>query len=106
MGSDDALVRLDLNNPVFQQGLTSLDKAEAWAAIRALRKILQMTWARVYADQGLRWERISSVAAPRGVDALYSLRITRSCRALAYRDGAFMRLLLIDADHDATYGKK
>jgi hypothetical protein len=27
-------------------------------------------------------------------------------RAVAYREGAFTRLLAISSDHDATYGKK
>jgi hypothetical protein len=37
---------------------------------------------------------------------VYSLRISRSRRATAHRDGEFMRLLTIAPDHDATYGKK
>lgn len=41
-----------------------------------------------------------------GNDALYSPRITQSRRAVAYRDGDFIRLLSIPPDHDATYGSK
>lgn len=37
--------------------------------------------------------------APRGIDALYTLRITQSRRAIAYRDGNFLRFLTIAADH-------
>jgi hypothetical protein len=60
----------------------------------------------VYRDPGLKWEKISSVKPPAGIDALYSLRITQSCRATAYREGDFLRLLTLSPDHDATYGKK
>lgn len=99
-------VRLELNNPVFQHDLFSLQKPERLAALDTLVKLLQLTWNQVYRDKGLRWEKIVSVKPPPGIDALYSLRITQSRRAVAYRDGAFIRLLSIPPDHDATYGRK
>jgi hypothetical protein len=46
------------------------------------------------------------VKPPKGIDTVYSLRLTQSRRATALRDGVFMRLLTVSADHDATYGKK
>ncbi|POZ52554.1 hypothetical protein [Methylovulum psychrotolerans] len=99
-------VCLDLNNPVFQENLLSLQKPERHAALDALNKIRQMTWQQVYRDNGLKWEKIASIRPPQGIDALYSLRITQSCRAIAYRDGDFIRLLTISSDHDGAYGKK
>ena len=102
----DALVRLDLNNPVFQEHLFKLQKLERNAALDTLRKIRQMTWAQVYRDQGLKWEKIISVKPPAGLEAIYSLRISQSRRCTAYRDGEYMRLLTVAADHDSTYGKK
>ena len=102
----DALVRLDLNNPVFQENLLALQKPERHAALETLSKLRQMTWNQVYRDQGLKWEKIVSVKPPQGIAALYSLRITQSRRATAYRDGDFIRLLTIASDHDSTYGKK
>jgi hypothetical protein len=65
-----------------------------------------MTWSQVYRDGGLKWEKIISVKPPKNIDAIYSLRITNSRRATAYRDGEFIRLLTIAPDHDSTYGKK
>lgn len=102
----DALVRLDLNNPVFQENLLGLEKVERHAALETLSKLRRMTWNQVYRDAGLKWEKIVSVKPPSGVDALYSLRITRARRATAYRDGDFIRLLTIAPDHDQTYGRK
>jgi hypothetical protein len=99
-------VRLDLNNPVFQENLLTLQKTERHAALDTLNKLRQMTWQLVYRDNGLKWEKIISVKPPKGVDALYSLRITQSRRATAYRDGDYMRLLTVAPDHDSTYGKK
>lgn len=99
-------MRLDLNNPVFQQNLLTLQKPERHAALDTLNKLRQLTWNQVYRDQGLKWEKIISVKPPVGIDALYSLRIAQSRRATAYRDGEFIRLLTIAADHDSAYGKK
>ena len=99
-------VKLDLNNEIFQQNWLELDKADRNRVTDALRKLRQLTWDQVYRDQGLKWEKVASVKPPRGIDAIYSLRITQSRRAMAYRDGSFMRLLTIAPDHDAAYGKK
>jgi hypothetical protein len=107
MGSSDAdRVLLDLNNPVFQENLFSLQKVERHAALDTLKKIRQLTWGQVYRDQGLKWEKITSVQPPAGWDAIYSLRISQSRRATAVREGVFMRFLTIAPDHDSTYGKK
>lgn len=99
-------VRLDLNSEIFQENLLALDKTESTRVLNTLRKLRQMTWAQVYRDSGLKWEKIESVKPPSGIDAVYSLRITQARRATAYRRGEFMRFLTIQQDHDSTYGKK
>ena len=106
MRADEPKVELDLNDPDFQARLFALDSELQRAALETLRKIRSLTWSEVYRDNGLKWEKISSIPPPKGVLAVYSLRITRSCRATAYRQGNAMRLLLISPDHDATYGRK
>ena len=106
MASGEAKVRLDLNNPVFQDNLLTLHKPERHAALDTLHKIRQLTWNQLYRDPGLKWEKITSVRPPQGIDAIYSLRITQSRRATAYRDVDFIRMLTIAPDHAATYGRK
>lgn len=102
----ETLVRLDLNNPVFQENLLELQKPERHAALDTLNKIRQLTWQQLYRDSGLKWEKISSIKPPLGIDAVYSLRITQSRRATAYRGDEFIRLLSVALDHDSTYGRK
>lgn len=99
-------VALDLNNPVFQDNLFALQKPEQRAALETLRKIRALTWDQLYRDKGLHWEKISSVPPPKGIDAIYSLRITRARRATAYRSGNILQFLTIAPDHDSTYGRK
>jgi hypothetical protein len=38
-------ILLDLNNPIFQQDLFALQKSEALAALKTLRKVSQLTWS-------------------------------------------------------------
>lgn len=102
----DALVRLDINNPVFQENLLTLQKSERHSALDTLNKLRQMTWNQIYRDNGVKWEKIVSIKLPTGIDAIYSLRITQARRATAYRDGEFIRFLTLAPDHDSTYGKK
>jgi len=102
----EAKVVLDLNNPVFQENLFSLQKPDQQTVLKTLSKIRQLTWGQLYGDHGLKWEKIVSVPSPPGISAIYSLRITQSRRATAYRDGHFIRFLTIAPDHDATYGMK
>jgi len=71
-----------------------------------LKKLLKLDWEQVYRDPGLKWEKITSVRPPAGIEAIYSLRITQARRATAFRDGEFVRFLTVQPDHDATYGKK
>ena len=99
-------VLLDLDNPTFQANLFALQKTERHAALDTLNKVRQLTWEQVYRDNGLNWEKIVSIRPPAGIDAIYSLRITQSRRATAFRDGQYMRLLTVAPDHDSTYGRK
>ena len=99
-------VQLDLNNPEFLKNLLELDKSERNRVLDTFKKLLKLDWDQVYRDPGLKWEKITSVKPPKGTDAIYSIRITQSRRATAVRDGAFMRFLTVQSDHDSTYGKK
>lgn len=83
-----------------------MDKAERNRVLDTFKKVLKLDWAQVYRDPGLKWEKITSVRPPNGLDAIYSLRITQARRATAIRDGNYMRLLTVEPDHDAAYGKK
>jgi len=106
MPGNEGRVKLDINNDVFQENWLSLDKAERGRVTDTLRKLRRLTWAQLYRDPGLKWEKVVSIRPPPGIDSLYSLRITLARRATAYRDGVFLRFLTVEPDHDSTYGKK
>ncbi len=100
--TDEGKLRLDLNSPEFQRALFRLDKNAQRMVLNMLRKLFEMTWEQVYRDSGLRWEAILSKSGPSG-QRLYSLRVGRGFRALATREGNFLRLLSLHPDHDAAY---
>ncbi len=102
----NVLVKVDLNNPVFLQSLFALQKPAKLQFLTTVEKIMQLSWQQVYQDNGLNWEEVTSLPPPPPLDKWYSLRVSESCRALAYREGDFMRLLLVQPDHDATYKAK
>jgi len=95
-------ISLDLNNPEFQQDWFALEREEALAVLATLRKIHRMEWNQLYGDRGLHWEAILSLSGPAG-QRLYSLRVTRRVRAVAFREGEFLRFLSLHPDHDSAY---
>lgn len=80
-----ARVLLDLNLPAFQDVLLALEPNEVRALFKTLRKLRGQDWQQVYRDPGLKWERI------KGAPGKFTVRLTRSCRAIVQRDGDFMR---------------
>ncbi len=101
---DDPRVKLDLNNPEFQERLFSLDKNERNRVLDTLAKIHRMTWSQVYQHPGLKWEEIKTppVKLQPGEKA-YSIRISQARRAVVTRKGDFMRFLTLPLEHDSTY---
>jgi hypothetical protein len=68
----DKLVRLDLNNTVFQENLLSLQKPDRHSALDSLNKIRQMTLNQIYRDGGLEWEK--SLASSRQQGSMQFIR--------------------------------
>ena len=102
MTNRPAAVRLDLNNPVFLRNLFALAKDDQRQALTTLGKLFQMTWDQVYGDPGLKWEAIVSQAGPHG-GRLYSIRMGKALRAVAYRQDDWLRILSLHPDHDSAY---
>ena len=103
---EDNVVKLDLNNPTFQNNWLSLEKTERDRVTNTLSKLMKLTWNQLYKDQGLKWEKTTGIKPSPEFKSLYSLRITQSRRATAYREQEFIRFLTIQQDHDSIYGKK
>ncbi|TRT54488.1 MAG: hypothetical protein EWV85_11190 [Microcystis aeruginosa Ma_QC_C_20070703_M131] len=88
--------------PIFQRNLFNLPKSEAGSALKTFRKISQLTWEQSCQDQGLKWEKINSKKGQKG-ENLYSFIITQKSRAIAAREGDYLRILSFQSDYALAY---
>ena len=95
-------LRLDLDSPGFQEVLCRLELQELRQVIASLGRLRQLDWNAVYRHPGFKGEAIRHIRAPNG-DTAYSLRLSEKIRAIAYRDGEFLRLISLHSDHDSAY---
>lgn len=102
MTANASRVRLDLNSPEFQEVLFSLQPDDLKQVISALRRLCQLDWATLYRHGGFQWEAIAHLKAPNGA-TVYSLRVSQRIRALAFREGKFLRFVSLHPDHDSAY---
>ena len=102
MSSHAKRLQLDLNNPEFQERLFTLEKDAQRSVLGTLAKLSKMTWEGVYRDAGLKWEALVSRVGPHG-GRLYSLRMGKGFRAVAYRQEDWLRILSLHPDHDSAY---
>jgi hypothetical protein len=96
-------VRLDLNSPEFLEVFLRLNSVELAQVAGSLDRIRKLDWSNVYASKGLHWEAIDHMKAPDGKASVYSVRLSQKIRALAFRDGDFMRFISLHPDHDSAY---
>ena len=98
-----ARVRLDLSSPEFLEVFLRLESSDLVQVAAALDRIQKLDWSNVYASKGLHWEAIDHLKAPDGKSKVYSVRLSQRIRALAFRDGEFMRFVSLHPDHESAY---
>lgn len=104
MAGAGSRVRLDLNSPVFQDVFFGLQPDELKQVVASLRRLSRLDWNTLYRHTGFQWEAVLHIEAPNG-SRVYSLRLGQRIRALAYRDGDFLRLISLHPEHDSAYGR-
>ena len=102
MAATASRIKLDLNSPDFQAVFFRLERAELNQIVAALRRLRELDWNGLYRHPGFRWEAIEHLKAPNG-GKVYSLRVSQKVRAVAYRDGDFLRVVSLHPDHDSAY---
>ena len=95
-------MKIDLNFPPFQNDLFSLNKSELSAFIRTARKLVKMDLTQIQKSSGLNLEKIRVMKSPAG-KTLYSIRVTRSFRAVLTIDSNYLRFVSLHPDHDSAY---
>ena len=102
MAAGASRVRLDLNSPEFQDVFFRLELSELKQVVGSLHRLRALDWAALYRHAGFKWEAIGHIRTPNGATA-YSLRLSEKLRAIAYRDGDFLRIISLHPDHDSAY---
>lgn len=102
MAAARSRIRLDLNSPEFQDVFFRLQADELKHVVASLRRLRELDWNSLYRHTGFRWEAIEHLKAPNGAN-VYSLRLSQRIRAVAFRDGDFLRLISLHPDHDSAY---
>ena len=97
-------MKVDLNFPPFQKDLFSLNKNELTAFIRTARKLVKMDLIKIQKSSGLNLEKIGVMKTSAG-KSLYSIRVTRSFRAVLTIDTSYLRFVSLHPDHDSAYKK-
>ena len=97
-------MRIDLNFPDFQKDLFKLEKNELYALIKTLRTLSRMDFDQLRRSPGLNLEHMKNMKTRKG-NPLYSIRITRSFRAVISIDGDYLRFISLHPDHNSAYKK-
>lgn len=105
MAAGSNRVKLDLNSPEFQDVFFRLQLSELKQVVGSLRRLRELDWNTVYRHPGFKWEAIRHIRPPNGATA-YSLRLSEKVRAIAFRDGDFLRFISLHPDHDSAYERK
>ncbi len=95
-------MKVDLNFPLFQKDLFSLNKNELAAFFRTAKKLVKMDLTQIQQSSGLNLEKIRVMKSPAG-KPLYSIRVTRSFRAVLTIDNDYFRFVSLHPDHDSAY---
>lgn len=95
-------MKIDLNFSAFQKDLFSLSKSELAAFIRTAKKLFQMDLTQIQQSSGLNLEKIRVMKSPSG-KPIYSIRVTRSFRAVLTIDEGYLRFVSLHPDHDSAY---
>mgnify|MGYP000162063428 CR=1 FL=1 len=95
-------MKIDLNFPPFQQDLFSLDKTQLTAFVKSVKKINKMDLRQVQLSSGLNLEKIKNLKTSNG-KTLYSIRMSKTFRAVICIEDDFIRFISLHPDHDSAY---
>lgn len=102
MSAAGSRIRLDLNSPAVQDVFFHFEASDVKQVVASLRRLRELNWTSLYRHTGFRWEAIEHLEALNGA-TVYSLRLSRRIRAVAFREGDFLRLISLHPDHDSAY---
>ncbi|MBW2149738.1 MAG: hypothetical protein JRI22_22320 [Deltaproteobacteria bacterium] len=97
-------MKIDLNFPDFQKDLFKLERNELITFIKTLKTLSKMDFDQFRRSPGLNLEKLKNMKTRKGLP-IYSIRITRSFRAILSMEGDYLRFISLHPGHDSAYRK-
>ena len=88
--------------PSFMESALFQELAIRKGVVKMMELAGMLTMGELLKHQGVHLEKLSNLQGPDG-SPLYSLRVTRSARAMATVNGETLTLRYVEADHDKAY---
>lgn len=88
--------------PTFLESALLLELPVRRGILKIIEVAQMLSMGELMNHQGVHLEKLHNLKASNG-SPLYSLRVTRSARALATIDGGTLKLHYVEADHDKAY---
>ncbi len=99
-------VRIEVR-PAFDETVRTAERPLRQAAAKALRLLQSLDLRNLWKHRGLNFEKLHGLSDPTTGEQLYSLRVTRSARAIAVlRTGPTIVLVTPHVQHGEAYRKK
>jgi len=96
-------VRIEVR-PAFDEAVRAAERPIRAAAAKTLRFLQEIEYRQLLSHPGLRFEKLRGFIEPETGSQLYSLRISRSARALVcLNDGPSLVLVTLHVRHDEAY---
>ena len=90
--------------PAFDEAVRATERPIRAAAAKALRLLQEIEYRQLLSHPGLRFEKLHGFIEPETGNQLYSIRISRSARALVcLNDGPSLVLVTLHVRHDEAY---
>jgi hypothetical protein len=96
-------VRIEVR-PAFDEAVRATERPIRAAAAKSLRLLQEIEYLQLLSHPGLRFEKLHGFIEPETGNQLYSIRISRSARALVcLNDGPSLVLVTLHVRHDEAY---
>jgi hypothetical protein len=94
--------------PTFKEEVHAAEKPVRRAALKMLEQIMGLPdLSKLFGHRGLHFEKIQGMTDPESREQIYSLRVTRGVRALAFlKDGPSLVLVGLHIQHDRAYRRR
>jgi hypothetical protein len=99
-------VRIEVR-PAFDEAVLASERPVRTAAAKTLRLLQEIDYRQLLSHPGLNFEKLHGYVEPETGEQIYSIRVTKSARAMAcLKEGPAIVLIALHMQHDKAYRRK